>query len=357
MADFGAFFRADDGSLLVTSDTPCYELYGEHAPTSRSGNVNTYSVGCAAFPMIVVNCGAGGKAGVLAVEGGAGNWTVSVLSNVSCNILSFVPIAGSVTAGYGLAAYDASGRLVFDSFRKILNARHINSLYEGASFQSTAGVNSVAYTSGPVKSGKSVSEQWVLVEWYAWTDSVYTCNYESQWICRDQQVYQCTPVYACYPLFTCGMDAFGGFSCWTEQSCYWTTECGYVTQQVCGFEQVQVCGWQTIQNFSEVDALVRTTNWTIERGVASMASNGVVSFDWMLHKSGYYKEVVNYQTIGFSQSMSGGLPIGYFPPPIFFTNTEVFEGELTKNNTFPYTSDRANTGALGCITAVRSDYD
>jgi hypothetical protein len=341
MADFGAYFRADDGSLLVTSDTPCYELYGEHAPTSRSGNVNTYSVGCTAFPLIVVNCGAGGKAGVLAIEGSAGNWIVSVLCNLPCNILAFVPISGNVTAGYGLAAYDASGRLVFDSFRKILNVRHINALYEGASFQSTAGVNALSYTSGPVKPAKSATEQWVYVESYTYLVVTYQCTYQFQYICKD--------VFSCWTETVCG---FVG----ADYMCYADSRCGFITQ--CGYEYVTVCGFTDTHVTELIEAKVRTTNWSIERGVASIAANGVVSFDWLLHKSGYYKEVVQYTFTNIVTNIGQiGLPSGYSPPSGFYTTNEVFEGELTKNNTFPYTSDRANTGALACITTVRSDYD
>jgi hypothetical protein len=359
MADFGAFFRADDGSLLVTSDTPCYELFGEFAPISRSGNVNTYSVQCFAFPLIVVNCGAGGKAGVLAVEGGAGNWVVSVLTNVSCTILAFIPITGNATSGYGLAAYDASGRLVFDSFRKILNARHINSLYEGASFPSVAGVNAVAYTSGPVKPSKTVSEQWVNVEAHAYNDMQYQCSYQMQYNCYQELVYVCNMVYVCTPSFSCSVDPFTGwFSCGYVDSCGYQQRCGYETQTVCRYENVQVCAWVSILNYARIDALVRTTNWSIERGVASITSSGSVSFEWMLHKSGYYKQVIDYATFSYSQPLgSGNLPIGYNPPIWFLNSNETFEGELTKNNSFPYTSDRANTGALACITTVRSDYD
>lgn len=357
MADFGALFRADDGSLLVTSDTPCYELYGEFAPTSRSGNVNTYSVGCAAFPLIVVNCGAGGKAGVLAVEGGAGNWTVSVLANLSCNILAFIPISGSVTAGYGLAAYDASGRLVFDSFRKILNARHINSLYEGASFQSTAGVNSVAYTSGPVKPTKTESTQWVLLDYFFTTTPVYTCHTVNNYVCG----YEAGTVWewqtVCTPVFTCGTDMFGNFGCWTEQSCsqQYVAVPGQV--YVCNWVQSQECGYEWVNSSAAIYGNVKTTTWTIDRGVASITGAGVVSFEWLRHKEGYYKEIIEFSGFSDSGTPTGSTPYGYFPPIAVFQSTEVYEGELTKNNTFPYTTDRANSGPLGCITAVRSDYD
>ncbi len=359
MADFGAFFRGDDGSLLVTSDTPCYEMVGQFNPTSRTGNVNTYTVTSQAFPLIVVNCGSSGKAGVLAVEGWAGNWTVSVLSTTSCPILAFVPISGNATAGYGTAAYDASGRLVFDSFRKILNARHISPLAEGVSFQSTAGVNSVAYTSGPVRPAKSASQQWVNVEFWGYADTQYVCRYETQYNCRPETVYACNYVYVCTPSFSCSYDPVsGGVSCGYVDSCGYQSVCGNETQTVCRTEVVQICEFVTITTIAQIDALVRTTNWTIDRGVATLSTSGAVGFDWLLHKSGYYKEVLEYRTFQYSSTLDGrGLPIGYIPPLAFVQQNTAFEGELSQNNTYPYTSDRANTSAQTCITTTTSDYE
>ena len=357
MADFGALFRADDGSLLVTSDTPCYELFGTHAPYTRSGNVNMYVVPSNVFPLIVVNCGTSGKAGVLAVQSSAQGWTVSVLADSSCDILSFVPISGNVTTGYGLATYDAQGNLVFDSFRKILNARHINALTEGASFQSTAGVNSVAYTSGTVRPQKSVTTQTVSVASFAYTDVVYQCRYEVQYNCYQEQVYVCNYVAVVVPIFVCGIDAFGNFSCGFEDSIVYQNVCGFETQTVCRTETVQICEFITVLNIAEIYASVRTTSWTIDRSVASLAPTGQVIFEWLLHKSGYYKEVLSYETVGYSQALGGNnLPVGYIPPLSFFTTNEAFEGELSKDDTYPYTTNRVNTLPIECITAVRSDY-
>lgn len=359
MAIFGGYFRANDGSLAVTSDTPCYELHGEHAVSSRTGNVNTYAVNTPVFPLVFVVCGVGNKAGVLAIGGSAGNWTISVLANVACNILSFKPITGNTSSGYGIATYDSLGNLVFDSDRKILNSKHVNVLSEETSFQSTSGVNSVAYTSGPVKPTKSQSESWVLVEAYGYTDTQYVCNTEIQYNCYQEQVFVCNQVYVCTPVFSCNFDPFsGGFSCGFVDSCSYQVICGFETQTNCRTEVVQVCSFVSIASFASIEALVRTTDWTIERGVASISSAGSIAFEWLLHKSGYYKEVVQYRTLSYSFNLTGaGLPIGYVTPIAFLQVNESFEGELTKNNSFPYTTDRANTGALTCITAIRSDYD
>jgi hypothetical protein len=120
---------------------------------------------------------------------------------------------------------------------------------------------------------------------------------------------------------------------------------------------VQTCGFQTIFNYAQIDALVRTTTWSVDRGAARIAST-TISFDWIRHQSGFYKEVVQYQTFGFSQNLTGAfLPPGYIPPFLFIQANSGYEGALTKDNRYPYTTDRANTGALACITAIRSDYD
>jgi hypothetical protein len=357
MADYGAFFRADDGSLLVTSDTPCYEYVGEFSPSSRSGNVNTYSVNTATFPVVFVKCGVGNSGGILAIQGSSGAWTVSVLSSISCPIQVFTPINSASTSGYGMVAYDSSGRAVFDSSKKLLNARNVRSLSEGVSFATNDVVDMVSYTCGPVKPNVSTSQQWVVIDSYMYTDMVYSCSYSIQYVCHDQNVYVCTPTYQCTPSFTCGVDYTGNFSCGYVDSCGIVSVCGYQWQSVCGYENVQTCGYTQIFNYAEIDGLVKTTTWSIERGVARINSNKTVSFDWILHKNGYYKEIIQYNTYGFASALTGGLPPGYVPGYLMIAPYQGFEGELTKDNTFPYTTSRANQGALSCITAIRSDYD
>jgi len=95
MADFGGMFFADDGTLLVTSDTPVYEHRGSFNPTSRSGNVSVYVIPTVGYPLVFVRCGSGKSAGVLAIEGVATNWVVSVLTDVSCPIEAFTTITSA----------------------------------------------------------------------------------------------------------------------------------------------------------------------------------------------------------------------------------------------------------------------
>lgn len=346
MADWGAFFRADDGTLLVTSDTPCYEYVGEVAPT-RSGNVSTYTVTTTDYPLVFLNVGGGGSAGVLAIEGSAGAWTVTALTSTSCNLQVFTTIKTASTSGYGLAVYDTTGRALYDSAKKSLSPRGVALLSEGVTTNLAAPSGMVSYTCGPVKPSSSASQEWVTIEQYFYVDQQYLCGYTTQWVCTPSQV------YTCGYQFSCGFDyATGGYVCGNEYVC------GYTPGETCGFQQVYGCGFQLVQTWAWLSALVKTTTWAIERGVARLNSEGTqVSFDWLTHKSGYYKQILQYDSGSFSMATSGGLPVGYVPIPAFLQTNEAWAGELTKNNTFPYTTARANEVALSCITTLRSDYD
>lgn len=358
MADFGAFFRAEDGSLLTTSDTPCYEFFGDVGPSTRTWNVNEYYVTSGAIPLVFVNCGVGGMAGVLAIEGAPGWWRVTVLCNVSCSISVFTPIAGQTSSGHGIAAYDSGGRLVFDSARKMLNARAVSEIKSGQSFQSPAGVNMVAYVSGPVRPTSSVSYSWELLETYMYPESIYSCSYGYEYLCRPQTSYRCNFVYVCTPSYQCSFDPItGGSSCGFADSCSYQNVCDWVTENVCGMEFVQKCGWTFATIYSFIYGNIKTTNWSIDRGTARLSPDGTVTFGWLLHKSGFYRQIVEYRTDGHTQVLSGGLPLGYIPPYATISSRENYDGELSKTNTFPYADGLANDISLTCITAVRSDYD
>ena len=336
MADWGAFIRSTDGSLLVTPDTPCYELIGEYAPSSRSGNTNTYYVPSSSYPLIFIRCGEGQSAGILSISAANPGYTVQVLSTVSCNILAFRVIEGS-ESGYGMATYASDGDLVFASSRNVLNVRNAGSISEGASFASTPGVDMVSYTCGPVLPSSSTSERWEYVDFFVNFET--SCTFET--VCRDELqcgfVRRCNLVYV-YPNFV--------------EQCSDVYECNWVN--VCRPEWV--CRTFPINNF--VYARVRRTNWSIQRGTARI-NNGSVSFQWVTHLSGFYDTV-----IGYSVFQLVGTPIGgsapffpYIPNPVWYDQNVRFEGQLNENNTFPYTTSRANEISLACLTAIRSNHD
>jgi hypothetical protein len=357
MADYGAFFIADDGTLLVTSDSPCYEFVAEVTPSSRTGNVNTYSVNTTVVPLIFVKCGSGYAGGVLAITGSSGSWTVSVLSDVSCNIEVFVPITGASTTGVGMAIYKSDGTPVFDSSKKILNARVINDLSEGVSFATPSGTDMVAYVSGPVKPASSTSDETVLVDSYGYTDRQYVCRQNFENVCTTNYEYVCRSQYVTSSSYQCTTDFSGNTSCGFVTTSGYQNVCGYEYVTSCSYQYVQHCGFEYIQTFADIYASVRTTTWTIERAVAKILDT-TISFSWLLHQSGYYKEILSYDTQGYTLGLTSFfLPSGYIPPVIFINNNTNYSGALTKDNRYPYTTSRANTGALACITSIRSDYD
>lgn len=320
MADFGAFIKADDGSLLVTPDTPCFELVGEYSPISRVGNVNTYTVVLAEPPLVFIRAGLNNSAGVLSMQASGNTWTIEVLATVSCAILAFKRISGSAS-GYGVAVFGSNGALLFDSSRNVLNVRNAGSLSEGQSFAATNGVDAVAYTCGPVFPQQSKAERWELVGAYSYTDYIYSCNLE--WVC--------TPVLQC---------GFVG----DQFVCDYVNSCGF--QQVCGFNPVNV--------IVLIYARVERTTWSISRGAAKILAASV-GFEWVLHKNGFYDTVL-YLTTDTVNLGPGTLPPGYSPPPGTLAGLQYYEGELSANDTFPYTTSRANTGPLTCLTAIRDDY-
>jgi len=308
MSDFGIIFRADDGSLLVSSDSQCYERVAQVAVSSRLGNVSTYAVTTAAYPLVFVKCGAGQSAGVLAVEGSAGNWVVTVLATVSCPIVVFTPISEAASSGFGSVVYNTAGTAVFDSSKNILNARALGVLAESiAGIESPSGTDMVNYTSGPVKPSSSTNTTAVIVYRHSYVAVVYGIIYY-RW--RNGFNY---PVYGYY-----------------NTTLYYT-----------------------------VFANVRTTNWSIDRGVAAIAPGGDVSFSWLRHQEGYYKEITGYYYSTTTGTIASSVWFTNFPAPsaAALAAIESSQGELTKDNTFPYTTNRANTGALTCITGVSGDYE
>lgn len=160
MADYGAFFIGDDGSLLVTSDSACYECYQTVGAASRTGNVNVYYSSAPSYPLVFIACGKGYSAGIMAIEGSPGNWTITAISTSNGLAYIFVPMTGNNTSGYGTAVYDASGNLTFDSNRNLLNARNVEGLASGQVFSCSPDTNMVSYTAGGVYAPSSIQDRW-----------------------------------------------------------------------------------------------------------------------------------------------------------------------------------------------------
>ena len=356
MATFGAIFRASDGSLLVTSETPCYELVATKNPNSRVGNVSTYTSDVGRFPLVFVNCGVGNSAGVLSVVGEPGDWTITVLATNNCPINIFIPLTAASTSGYGVSVFDSAGNPVFDSAKDVLNARVIGLLSESAaSFYSASGTDMVAYTSGPVFPQKTDSVATVLADVLPVEGAEFVCSNNLEYVCEYQWFFRYET--------RCGYEdvcTFVGFQtvCSTQYVCRQVPVYGY--EQVCTYRYVQRCDYVTYFGNIYIYATIKTTSWEVSRGVARINADASVFFDWLLHESGVYRDVLSYESITIINALSStaaGLPFGFTPPGSFFIEFAGYEGRFTSENTFPYTTDRANIGVLPCITAVRSDYE
>ena len=292
MSSYGAVIKSSNGSLLVTPDNPCYEFSAEYQPNSRIGNVNTYAVTLSDEPLVFVKCGQGNSAGILSIENlSGGQWRVMVLSNVSCPILVFKTISGQAS-GFGLAVYGASGSLVFDSSRKVLNVRNAGTISDGTSVAAAAGVDCISYVCGPVYPSSSVSNR------RDWVDTYIDVVYKSS------------------------CDAFG------------------------------VCTYFPYQYVYYIYASIDRTDWVIRRGVGRINQSSQVVFDWLTHKSGYYDTILGL----YSSTDGMPVPGGYTKYPDMFSDREAISGELSKNSAYPYTTNRANNIGLTCLTAVSSDY-
>jgi hypothetical protein len=289
-----------------------------------------YVIPTVGYPLVFVRCGSGKSAGVLAIEGVATNWVVSVLTDVSCPIEAFTTITSAPMSGVGLAVFDANGQPVFDTSKVVLNAKKIDLLSEGLTVQSVSGTDMVSYTAGPVWPSQSTSSSWVTVDYYPFTYFEYVCRQVLEYVCTTQYQYVCNS---------------SGF-------------CSYEPYQSCSYQYVTRCANEAQYGTAIIQALVVRTDWTIRRGTAFIGTNAVISFAWLVHKTGYYNEITQFRTLNFNPFNPGSnnLPPGYQVPASAFPNNETYSGELTKNNKYPYTTSRANTGSLTCITGVSSDY-
>jgi len=348
MADWGVFIKSQDGSLLVTPDTACYELLGSYGPTNRTGNVNRYSFPATSYPLIFIACGQNQAAGLLSVSVSGNNYVVEILATVSCPIYVFRTLEGTET-GYGMATYDSEGKLIFASSRNVLNVRNAGAIREGASFPAATEADMVSFTCGAVRPASSFADRWELVEAGTISDTQYVCR--SAFECRNIQTCGFFQVCGFEQVYDWSIPPFGGFVsqyvCRSEFQCRSETVCG----------TYETCGYETFYTNYYTTARVRRTTWSIDRGVARIGGSQV-TFDWLRHKDGYYDRVLYYNSgSSSSYSMNGFAPIGYSPPPAWFGTNLNFVGELSRNNEFPYTTTRANDIPLTCLTSVRSNYD
>lgn len=336
---FGFIAMSDTGSIAANSDHPNFAFQGVFDTASRSGNVNIYNITSPKYPVIFMSLGVGNAGSVLSViPTGANTWQVTCICNGYAKIYVFCQING-LPSGFGLAAWNIDGVLCFDSSQSPLNAEKVSVLGSGGSIGAAGDLAS--FTGGHVYPQSSYSDADVAVASYSYTD------------------YKWVNTYVCEPEYVCRFVTTGGW----QYVCSDTNVCSnqWVTTQsyVCAYENV--CSLKLVSTpffvTTNVYAKVRTTNWTIHRGAAVRSSEGYY-FDWVLHDSGYYKQVLStyWNDIATPVNPNSGVPIGYNVPGSFYATTESVSGPFTKNNTFPYSSTTYNMINSTIITARSSDY-
>ncbi|MDZ7892319.1 MAG: hypothetical protein U5L73_11255 [Rhodoferax sp.] len=301
---FGFIAKGDNGALLASSDSANYEFAQRLTVGSVAGNVTTYTFSAVDYPMFFIEVPIGGKAGILDSTStqvriiGDGAYPVNVFKRVSS------------AAGFGVAAFDPSEALTFKAGAQTLNVRAAGAMGIGGSF--TGAGSMVSFPALASITERSASEADVYYAYYVYT------TFEQTYVCRDE--------------FQCNTDYQGNFSC------------GYVT----------VCGYEMIRTDHTVDVIprVRTTNWALKRSVARRTGPDTYVQDWVVHTSGFYKDVVaiNY----FEYSFSPSAPPGYNPPPFIFDPGSSFTGAFgfySKDNTFPYSNGQTKAIAASILTS------
>lgn len=297
MADYGAFFIGDDGSLLVTSDSACYELYQTVGASSRSGNVNTYYSSAPSYPLVFIACGKGYSAGIMAIQGSPGSWTITAISTSNGLAYIFVPMTGNSTSGYGTAVYDANGNLTFDSNRNLLNARNVESLSSGQVFSANPATNMVSYTAGGVYAPKTVTERW------------------ERWPQRDFTLY----------VFPYGMPTP------YDEHFFWV--------------RVRRTSWEIRRGAAKINDNTVNHEWVLhESGYYDEAIGIGVA-------------VRRYTFTYWGQAIKPAVPAGPDTTEPFNGGwVGTVSGPYGTGNTFPYTNTVNNDLQMTCITAVTSDY-
>lgn len=293
MADYGAFFIGDDGSLLVTSDSACYECYQKVGASSRVGNVNTYYSSAPSYPLVFIACGKGYSAGIMAIEGSPGSWTITAISTSNSLAYIFVPMTGNTTSGYGTAVFDSSGNLTFDSNRNLLNARNVEALASGQVFTANASTDMVSYTAGGVYAPKTVTERW------------------ERWPEKDFTMF----AYGIYP---------------DTRHFFWI--------------RVRRTSWEVRRGAAKINANSVNHEWVLhQNGYYDEAiGQGVAIRKYTYWQGVYYMPAVPSGP-DTTQAFNGGW-------------TGTVSGLYGSGNTFPYTNVINNDLQMTCITAVTSDY-
>lgn len=312
---YGFVAIADNGNLLASSESANYEFIARYINGVRSGNITTYTIAPVDYPLVFIEIPIGGRAAILYCSGqtvrviGDGNYAINVYRRVQS------------ASGYGVAAFDSAASLTFKAGAEMLNVRGVGSLSVGGSFSGDGDACAFPACASRTVTSESVSYEYFTTYIWTTTESLFSCQYE----------YTCQQEYVCSYQTIYGF-VNGYFTSWQEYVC------GY--QNVCDNRQVCAFRWYNIDHISFVYAKVKRTSWSVYRSVAKRVSANQYAQEWELHSSGFYKEVIGWQTDQIENSITP-LPQGYLPPFIGIIPDSAFtgySGYFTKDNTFPYSN-------------------
>lgn len=324
---FGFVAIADNGNLLASSDSANYELSGRYTNGVRTGTVTEYVITPVDYPIIFIEIPVGGKAALLTVSGslvrviGDGNYPINVYRRVQG------------AAGYGVAAFDATGAMTFKADAGLLNVRSIGTMGVGGSFSGQGTAISFPSLASYTTKYESTGE--------VYADRFVTNDTQWRYVCTTHWVYQCKQEWECG-------DKYDPFSGKYKYVCELVTRCAYVPEERCKWESY------IITTITYVYAVVKTTNWAVYRSVARRVSETEYVQDWEVHVSGYYKDVVGWRSYDVTLNPLGYyLPPGYIPPTYFYDPTSDYygySGAFTALSTFPYSNGQSKSITASIMT-------
>jgi len=369
---YGGAIMSDAG-LVASSDYKGFSKYEFVTEYIQAGNVRTFFTSCSSMPVVFINSAENVAASILAIRKVSGGHYVDILSDGLCSLIIFAPLTAS-PSGYGLAFFDASGSPTYISSMKMLALKAIGTLSEIVTMSAPG--NSFSYSAAHLYGTKT--ERTDLVS--AGTTLVNIWGPVSTYICEWKDVYTWTSWYEDVNTQVCVWKYVSTWGNWYIYGTYYdysknTYVMGYhyengykdVYTNVCewkpvstrkeGFKYIRtyVCEWKDVYQWIPVTsfiwASVRTTNWAIYRG-AAFFSNGYVKFRWVLHKSGFYKDVLT----SYLDANTDNLFILSQNQLMAAYQQEQAVGELTSGSNFPYTNVTSNLVPTQIAILSKEDY-
>ena len=348
---YGGAIMSDSG-LIASSDYVGFSFYERVTYFVLAGNVRTFTTSCPTFPAIFIKAGQGVAFGILSVRKNETGYLIDIISDGSCELLIFKQMSDEPLSGYGIAFLNADGKVTYISNKKMLALNSIGVVSSDSQVLSVTG-DCATYSAANLLTESSASDEWVQVSTGVGTEYVKVSNYTCEYVpvqvtkygFRDTTVFECgyVPGWDGTPSFSCYNKTVSQFTSWTE------TE----MQLQCGNKETM----QFVTYITYTSALVRTTSWKISRGCVYF--NGAsLTFRWVLHKDGFYKDIINSMTT--TTALTGGGAVVSPTLSIAEINAalgvEAYRGELARGNVFPYSNGAHNTKSVIAGTLLEARY-